>query len=1009
MNDIYVKLFDTYCTTFNGSIISFPYSKVQALFYYLAVNKSASRDELSALLWSDMEENNAKKNLRNALYKLKECFMKEDILHFSNNSIISISPEIKIETDVDKFLKNKLEIDVYTGDFLNDFNVKNAEKFERWIYDRREYLKGIYLKRLNERIKIEKSKENYIDIEKYCKLIIKNDEFNEEAYKDLISCYKEQGKFVSAIKAYDEISDILNKELSITPNIEIEKIFSNILKDISKRNSKEKARDFFYGRRKELKIIENSYKNFSEDKESKSILIEGEMGIGKTKLKNKFIESILNDNIYIVETNCYQFEDEYVLKPWKKCISDLFRMAQSENIEVSKFSQDVLDKFIPKVTFEINEQSNLLKQDVLVDLIEEVFEIIGNKKKILIVFEDIQWMDSVSMALLTSIICNLKQKNIMFVLTSRNEFSYNIDKLLISTGKYNKIEKIELNRFSNQETKSFINKAIPDNNIPSEIINKIYLETEGNTFFINEYLGIINSQKSINIMTSKMQDILKSRFVDMSLLEKKILEIVSLFDDAAPVLLIKELTLIDELDMIDTIEELEKKQILEETAKGSQIYLKFTHRKLREFQHMSLSKVKKNILHNKVGKIIEKSIQNDSEDINLYFQLIYHYQNANNNIDSLKYKIKTLSVNLDFIHERFPKIYHDEKFYNKLYFDENRTTKKLKEIERELFELKAVEGNCIEIKNLEIAILHIKGRYLIRKGEYTKGIECIENMIEIATEINQNNYIIAGYKQMICYCIQTNNTVEMAKYIDYTFKLIKDYKLESEKETIFRLNALCKIMNGEYETGEHLMNECINRLRRNKRMSNQYMLYIAACYNDIGDIKIKMGKFGEALKYYKKAIEVCEEKNIWISISLFQTNAGVASYYLNDYDTAKEYLNKALNIYKKIAYNSSESIAESYMSLILFKEEKFKESLAYLKSAEIKSNILKNPKEIGTIILAKYELMLSLGDNNKSMKIFKDYLNDSLKENVTKGIKYLKESREEYKIIALNEMFDKKL
>ncbi|MGL5692936.1 MAG: AAA family ATPase, partial [Peptostreptococcaceae bacterium] len=753
MNHIYVKVFDEYKTTLNGKIITFPYNKVQALFYYLIVKKNTSRDELSELLWPNMEENSAKKNLRNALYKLKESFKKEDILYFKNNSTISLNPNINIETDLDKFLNNKLEINAYTGEFLKGYNIKNTESFERWICDTRQHLKSIYLKRLNEKITIEINNKNYIEVEKYCKIIIKNDEFNEEAYKNLIICYKEQGMYVSAIKAYDDISDILNKELSIIPNDEIEKVFSEVLRDMDKRQSKDKNKEFFYGRVKEIKVIEENYKNFIENKISKNILIQGEMGIGKTTLKDKFIQSISSQDIYISEIECYQFENEYVLKPWKKCIIDLIKIVNKNNIELPILTQYMLSKFIPEINvlssenFSFETSMELLKKDVILDLVGEIIESIGNNKKIIIVFEDIQWMDLVSINLLSSLICNSNQSNIIFLLTCRNEFNSNIDKLLISTNKYNKIEKIELNRFTNQEIKKFIDKAIPNNNIQTETIDKIYVETEGNTFFLTEYLSIINSSKTINIMTLKMQDILKSRFLDMSRDEVKIVEVVSLFDDSAPIVILKELTQIDELEIINIIEKLEKKAILEESSKGSNIYLKFTHRKLREFVHMSLSQVKKNIFHNKVAEIIERSVSNDSEDINLYFKLIYHYENANNIIKCLKYKIKSLNVVLNFIHERFPRIYHDETFYSSLYFDENKATKKLDEIEHILIELKAIEGNYIEIKKLDIYILHIKGRYLIRKGQYCEGVKCIEEMIYIATEINLYDYIIEGYKQ----------------------------------------------------------------------------------------------------------------------------------------------------------------------------------------------------------------------------------------------------------------------
>lgn len=194
MNYIHVKLFGNFRATFNGRNISFPYSKVQALFCYLLVKKQTTREELSGILWTDMGADIARKNLRNALYKLKKSFGEEEILAFSNKSTITLSPNIKIETDFDEFISNDDEINIYKGEFLQGYMPKDAENFQEWIFETRAYVERIYLKRLNEQIELEKKNKNYDKVEQYCKLLIKADEFNERSYRDLICCYKDQGK-----------------------------------------------------------------------------------------------------------------------------------------------------------------------------------------------------------------------------------------------------------------------------------------------------------------------------------------------------------------------------------------------------------------------------------------------------------------------------------------------------------------------------------------------------------------------------------------------------------------------------------------------------------------------------------------------------------------------------------------------------------------------------------------------------------------------------------------------
>lgn len=1010
MNHIYSKLLGNFTLTFNGKNVSFPYSKVQALFCYLLIKKQATREELAGLLWSDMEESIARKNLRNALYKLKKPFGEEAVLVFLNKSIITLNQDIDIETDVDKFINNKEEITIYSGSFLEGYMPKDAENFQRWMIETRQQLENMYLKRLKEKIELEKANKNYDKAAKYSKLLIKNDEFNEEGYRNLIYCYKEQGNFNSAIKVYNKLSDILKEELAIAPADSTTKIFKEVLDLMNERKyMKVNSEDYFYGRLNELRLIESNYKNFIKSQCSKSILIKGEMGIGKTKLKDKFLKSIKKENIYIFETNCYQFENEYLLKPWRNIISVVACTISEYKIKIPTILESIISGFAPEFNnnyeeyVKLENNIDLLKYDVVGNIIIDILKKIAAKKKILLIFEDIQWMDSVSMTLLTSVISHCQENNIMFLLTCRNEFNPYIDRFLSSTRKDDRLQIVELRRFNSSESEKFINKAIPKCSLSKEMIGKIYEETEGNTFFLKEYINTIKSEKNINIMTSKMQDILKSRFIDISKEEKSIVEIASLFHDEVPMFILKELIQKDELEIMNIIEKLENRFILKEVNSDSHIAFKFTHQKLREFQYRNLSQAKRKILHNKIGHLLERTLKNTTRDINLYYKLIYHFENANNHLANLKYRIKNLNVYLNFSHELFPITYYTEKYYNKLYFSDSKTVEKITEIESTLRKLQE-ENSGEEVLILEVAVLHIKGRYFIRKGEYDEGIKNIQSMIDKANEVNSTKYVLEGYKQMIYYCIQTNSPEEMIKYINYALDLAKSFSYEREIGILLRLKALYKKMIGEYEEAETLIHQSINIISNSKDISDHYAVNIAACYNYIGDIRKKTGCFSEALQYYHKAIEICEKKNVLTSAALFHTNAGETSFYIGDYNLAVEYFKNALNIYNRFDFIWGRPIAEAFMALISLKQGSFDEALSYLKNADFYSKALKNPKEIGTVFRVKAEIKLKAQENLYLEEIVKGYLREDFQEYVREGLKYLKEARDIYQVEALKQL-----
>lgn len=103
MDKVFVKLLGTPEIFYNEQRITFPFRKAEALFYYLLVEKQASRDELVNLLWSEVQESIGKKNLRNAVYMIRKIFG-SDIIVSPQRAILMLNEEIEWAIDLDVFL-----------------------------------------------------------------------------------------------------------------------------------------------------------------------------------------------------------------------------------------------------------------------------------------------------------------------------------------------------------------------------------------------------------------------------------------------------------------------------------------------------------------------------------------------------------------------------------------------------------------------------------------------------------------------------------------------------------------------------------------------------------------------------------------------------------------------------------------------------------------------------------------------------------------------------------------
>ena len=167
----------------DGMEAAFPYKKVKAIFYYLLINNHCTRDELANIFWDELPDSVAKKNLRNALYQIKNI-LGDDILLSSEKSLVVLNTQIITYAKLDDLSDPETFIENYKGEFLQGFIVKDALIFEQWCMQQRKHYKDEYIKKIYICINEEKIKSiiNWDTIINYARTLIVLDEFDENAY-----------------------------------------------------------------------------------------------------------------------------------------------------------------------------------------------------------------------------------------------------------------------------------------------------------------------------------------------------------------------------------------------------------------------------------------------------------------------------------------------------------------------------------------------------------------------------------------------------------------------------------------------------------------------------------------------------------------------------------------------------------------------------------------------------------------------------------------------------------
>ena len=138
----------------NGEVLPrFPTAKCDALLYYLIVTgQPNSRETLSDLLWGEMPEAKAKRNLTRALSHLRKVIEPYLLIESQHIAFNRTAP---YQLDIEALSKMAADAySLYRGDFLEGISIKDAEPFTLWQSMQRDRLRDLALERLDQQIEI---------------------------------------------------------------------------------------------------------------------------------------------------------------------------------------------------------------------------------------------------------------------------------------------------------------------------------------------------------------------------------------------------------------------------------------------------------------------------------------------------------------------------------------------------------------------------------------------------------------------------------------------------------------------------------------------------------------------------------------------------------------------------------------------------------------------------------------------------------------------------------------
>jgi DNA-binding SARP family transcriptional activator/Flp pilus assembly protein TadD len=233
--------------TVAGSPIDVDTRKAIAILAYLAVEGPTSRDHLVALLWPEASSDRARATLRRTLSSLRSGIGKEHL--DSDRDRVALTGDVDVDTatfdaeiasthqhghdpaDVCPECIPHLSraTDLYRGDFLQGFAVRDAPEFEDWVRTVGEALRlrlGAALHRL---AMARAAVGDYPGAVAAVARWIEIDPLHEPARRLLMLLYAWAGDRPAAMEAYRAFVAILDRELGVSPLEETSELYEAIL------------------------------------------------------------------------------------------------------------------------------------------------------------------------------------------------------------------------------------------------------------------------------------------------------------------------------------------------------------------------------------------------------------------------------------------------------------------------------------------------------------------------------------------------------------------------------------------------------------------------------------------------------------------------------------------------------------------------------------------------------------------------------------------------------------
>jgi len=372
-----------------------------------------------------------------------------------------------------------------------------------------------------------------------------------------------------------------------------------------------------------------------------TVLIEGEPGIGKSRLMREVARYAEGRGLRTLATNCYEIERAIPYQPVIDLVTRALELASPAAMrsiapvslaELAALVSAVSERFpqLPRLSDDFPEA----RQARLARAVGQLLEALREGGPLLLIVDDIQWADDASAQVLHYLARHVVDRPALVIYAYRDEEldgNEQLARLVESLRREAHARRIPLARLGPEDAASLLSALGDARFDASGLAERLYRETEGNPFFLTSILQSLSdgeiqletlSREDPGLLPDALRAAVRARITHVPEDIRPTLETAAVLGRRFDFDTLLDVTRVPEERLLEALEALVRRRLLREEPEGG-VY-DFSHDKVREVVYRDVGGTRRRLLHRTVAEALERRGEGEAHERDA--RLAEHYQ-----------------------------------------------------------------------------------------------------------------------------------------------------------------------------------------------------------------------------------------------------------------------------------------------------------------------------------------------------------------------------------------------